>query len=224
MSIFSIGKTRFERLRTNTMVPSFSKRGLHGNQPRKDDTILEQIKSHIQSFPRRTSHYSRNKNAGKVYLHEDLNINRMWRLYLENNEPLQYDILKLGSGQINPCVKYEFYKNIFNTKYNIGFGLPRTDTCLKCDQYNEEIKNATNEETKQKLESERKLHHAKAESCYNLMDLKRKDTNTNPDIDIYSFDFKKTYLLQTCQQVYCSTNAYCGHITLEFMTSGLVTE
>ena len=32
-------------------------------------------------------------------------------------------------------VSYESYRDIFNNKFNIGFGYPRCDTCSECDAH-----------------------------------------------------------------------------------------
>ena len=37
-------------------------------------------------------------------------------------------------------VKQAFYRRIFNTKYNLSFGTPRTDVCTTCLRFSEEMK------------------------------------------------------------------------------------
>lgn len=40
----------------------------------------------------------------------------------------------------NLKVKYDYFRNIFDIDYNIGFGAPATDCCSTCISLKEEIK------------------------------------------------------------------------------------
>ena len=46
-----------------------------------------QVRDHILSFPSQESHYSRTKHAGKQYLDEKLSVQRMYFMYLQEEEP-----------------------------------------------------------------------------------------------------------------------------------------
>lgn len=46
--------------------------------------------------------------------------------------------------QPKPEVCYRLYYDIFTTEFNLGFGLPRTDTCSRCDELSLAIKQADN--------------------------------------------------------------------------------
>lgn len=65
-SILRIGKSRVERivkLIQNNVPSPVDKRGKHDNRGnKKSDHTMFQIETHIESFPSRQSHYSRNKN------------------------------------------------------------------------------------------------------------------------------------------------------------------
>lgn len=53
-------------------TPSSDKRGKHLNRTNKiSNETYQSIKLHIDSIPKYTSHYSRNKNPKKVYLDHD---------------------------------------------------------------------------------------------------------------------------------------------------------
>ena len=67
------------------------------------------------------------------------------------------------SGSATPVIKYEFYLNRFNTRHNLSFGRPRSDTCPTCDTFEIRIKEEQDGEAKAKVKSERQLHHCKAE-------------------------------------------------------------
>ena len=80
----------------------------------------------------------------KRFLNPELNINRMYHLYLEAEEPevlprereiisaRQQGISPLPE-KIKPVVEEHTYRKVFNTDFNLGFGLPRSDTCATCD-------------------------------------------------------------------------------------------
>ena len=73
----------------------------------------------------------------------------MWLLYVIENEPVQIDNIK----QKRKCtaeVKLHTYREEFN-ELNIGFGLPRFDTCAQCDRLEISI-----------AEAETRNDHAKA--------------------------------------------------------------
>ena len=109
------------------------------------------MRNHIKSFPRQTSHYSRQDAPLKRFLNPDLNISRMYNLYLEAHEPAvlnrEKEIVKAKQERIfplplkiKPVVTEHRYRMVFNRDFNLGFGLPRSDTCATCDKFNIVIK------------------------------------------------------------------------------------
>lgn len=129
MAMHGISKSKIQylvhSLRTIGKAPT-DNRGKHGNRPWKlSDETVNAIKQHIGSFPGRNSHYGL-KDTTKVYLSEELNISKMFSLFKE-----AYPTIKAS---------YESYRDIFNTKFNISFGYPRTDTCSECDEYTVKVK------------------------------------------------------------------------------------
>ena len=137
MNIHAIGKKRMARIKTSkaSCTPPIDKRGMHGKHVRKPEEVREQVRNHIRSFPKIQSHYSRHDNQNKHYLHPDLNVNRMWLLYLEKYEPTEREKYTRNEAEnMKPIVTYSFYKDIFFTEFNLGFGRPKSDTCLICDR------------------------------------------------------------------------------------------
>uniref|UniRef100_A0A915K0J0 Uncharacterized protein n=1 Tax=Romanomermis culicivorax TaxID=13658 RepID=A0A915K0J0_ROMCU len=102
--------------------PARRHQGKHENQPNKvPEDEIERIESHIRSFPAESSHYSRSCNPNHLYLSPTLSISKMYQLYLES------------SVEENRKWVSEFiYREVFVTKFNLGFGHPKTDTCAKC--------------------------------------------------------------------------------------------
>lgn len=97
-------------LKTTGTAPK-DMRGKHSSRPNKlSDVDLNSVIEHIGSFKGRKSHYSLKKSQ-KLYLPEELNIKKMFEMFKE-----KYPGVK---------VSYEKYRELFNTKFNTGFGYPR---------------------------------------------------------------------------------------------------
>lgn len=104
-------------------------RGKHLVRPHKiSDIVLFQLKTHIQSFPKQVSHYSRHDNNQKRFLSAELSINKIYEMYIEKYEPDIFEKLKNGEN-VKPIVKYPFFTKYFNTNFNLSFGNQKTDTC-----------------------------------------------------------------------------------------------
>nr|CAH7733297.1 unnamed protein product [Callosobruchus chinensis] len=129
-SLYQFSKKKVEviqnKLKSGQCAPSPDERGCHSNRPHKlDETVVNCITNHILKFPSEASHYSRNHNPHRKYLSPVLNISIMYKLYLqecdEEDRPKYFK-----------C-SYKSYNNIFSTKFNLGFGHPKSDICSTCD-------------------------------------------------------------------------------------------
>ncbi|KAJ8928292.1 hypothetical protein NQ314_019158 [Rhamnusium bicolor] len=108
------------------------------------------IHEHINSFPRSESHYCRKKST-KEYLSPDLNINRLYRAFIQKYP--------------NTNISSKHYRKIFKKDFpHLSFKHPRQDTCKTCDLLNCKVKSGENG-AKMKLE----LHHRKVESALSYM-------------------------------------------------------
>ena len=76
---------------------------------------------------------------------------------------------------------------------NLGFGLSRSDTCIKCDKINISIKDATMSGDQARLSQLllEKKHHRKAEKAYELMSPFSRKASTSPNRAKYTFEFQK---------------------------------
>ena len=102
-------------------VPPKDKRARHGNRPHKfTDEVRDSIIQHVSSFRARKSHYSSGQKQ-YVYLHEDLNVEKMQRLYKDAHPTNK--------------VSLSSYKKVFYYNFNTSLGYPRCDTCSTCDEY-----------------------------------------------------------------------------------------
>lgn len=80
---------------------------------------LEEIKEHINSFPRIESHYCRSSSK-REYLDSLLSIRKMFDMYkMVYSEP----------------VKENIYRKVFNEQFNLCFHQPKKDVCDLCSEF-----------------------------------------------------------------------------------------
>ena len=79
------------------------------------------VVAYIKKFKCVESHYSREKNAKRLYLQSDLNVREMWRMYSREHK-----------GNESLRVTESYFRTIFRTRFNIGFGTPKSDECSTC--------------------------------------------------------------------------------------------
>jgi hypothetical protein len=156
----------------------------------------EAVCQFISQFRAVQSHYSREKSV-RIYLPSDLNISRMCAMYNEAAEP-----------QLR--VKLSFFREVFVTRFNIGFGTPRTDVCSFCLAHEEQIKIEDNDDTKQQLQTELRVHKQRAKAFYDLLRERRADLLT------LSFDCEKNQVLPRVpdQSAYYSRQLYVYNCTV----------
>lgn len=136
-----------------------------GNHPtenrggdRKSEKYLPKMLSvqwFIEKFKCEESHYCRSKTK-RLYLPAGLNIKKMWRMYNAERD-------------IDLRVKQSFFRKIFNTNYNIGFGSPRTDVCSTCISLQERIKAEKDPLKKQEIITEKRIHRLKYKAFYQIL-------------------------------------------------------
>jgi len=137
-SLFGINKSRVDRiikpLQHNIPSPE-DKRGKHTNRRNsKGEKTVFQLETRIRSFPDHESHYSCNKNEPFRYLSPDLNIYKMYMLYMLKYENENWQQV-LENENIKPNLSYDYYRRYFLTNFKLSFGFPRSDTCyLVCDK------------------------------------------------------------------------------------------
>lgn len=186
-SLFGIRKSVVDRLihqiKNNKQSPE-DLRGKHTNHTNKiADNIQFNINAHINSFPKCQSHYSRSDNANVNYLSSELNISKMYKLYLEKHEPDIFQLIERGEKNIKPVVKYHYFVEYFKTNFNLSFGTPKTDTCQTCDRLKNLIDNENTPEIKLKFEVEKEDHLKKAELFYKDLKLYVEKAKSDEEIE-----------------------------------------
>nr|CAI5863861.1 unnamed protein product [Callosobruchus analis] len=154
LSIFGVIRARIRRLQQHLLLHGKSphdRRGKHNSRPKKTPNhVLKLIESHISSFKARRSHYSRRKNPDRLYLPETLSVRAMFKMFIE-----KYRIK----------ISYKGYWSVFNTSFNIKFGLHRSDTC---DRLMSQQNLCSNLEERRKIETERNIHSCRVDKFYEI--------------------------------------------------------
>lgn len=194
-SLQGVSRKRVERIvskvQENVPAPQ-DMRGKHLNRPNRiPEDIVHQLDSFIQSFPKRTSHYSRTKNEDKYYLSPELNMSKMHKLYIEKYEPEVFRAMQNDEQIISPRVTYHYFCHHFVTKYNYSFGKPRSDTCQTCDRLKNLIDAEKNEEVKKNLLTEKELHEKKATFFYTDLKEKMNEAKNSNEIEVLVFDYQQ---------------------------------
>ncbi len=135
----------------------------------------EEIRSHIMSFPKYISHYTRSQTNSK-YLNASLNLAKMYELY---------------KAKYQSPVSRSVYKRVFYEDFNLRFKKPKKDTCKKCDIYAAKIKSADPTE-RQILEEWHNNHLEEAEKLQELMKKDMENAKNDPDLETLTYDMQKT--------------------------------
>ena len=116
---------------------------------------VAKIDAHIQSFPKKISHYSA-RNV--TYLESGLNVLKM------------HELLLLKYPELTGIVKYEYYLKYFRDNFGYRFGRPQVDVCGTCEDLNMKIKSPVlNENAKRVAAAELMVHKRRTKKFYNKL-------------------------------------------------------
>lgn len=157
----------------------------------------EAIEKFIKTFKPLEIHYSREKNRNRVYLHPDLNIEKMWVMYNDQAQP-DYGVTR------------GLFRLVFNTSFNIGFGSPRQDVCSTCLQLSETLKIEKDPATRVSIMTQARVHKLRAAAFFNYLKEDRDDLIT------LSFDCEKNLPLPKIpdQATYYARQLYIYNFTV----------
>ena len=181
MSMTGIKDRGLRRLVDNlsrTGATAVDMRGKHNNRANKyPEETIRLVMDHIRSLKARRSHYSLKKSK-KFYISEDLTILKLCE-----------EFNRLHPGHAVDRIKYG---EIFNTRFNISIGYPRSDTCTKCNELESTILLAKTPEEKMKTEREKAGHLVAAQQWYDLKNRKTEAAKqAGSIIEVLAFDFQK---------------------------------
>ena len=165
-----------------TGLPAPDGRGKHTPHNKTPKSSEENVLKFIDSFPTYHSHYSRKENINRKYLPPDLNMSKMYEMYVQ----------KCQNEKDTPVSLFVF-RNIFNSKRNLHFHLPHKDTCQTCDAFAAELKGMEDGPEKAKKNAQHELHLCKADaaraSLKNDVDIAKQSNGTRA---VLTFDLQKT--------------------------------
>lgn len=176
LSLNSISNKALQRL-TNLLNAGelpVDKRGFHGHQPRKSDETLVKIKSHIESFPKKVSHYS---SRTVTYLDATLSVKKIYEMFIAKYPDLTNE------------VKYEYFLTAYKQDYGYRFGRPQVDVCSQCEDLNIKMKSSLNNNTKLVAAAEMLVHKRRANKFYKKMQSVPSLCEGKKDVMAISFDF-----------------------------------
>lgn len=168
LSLHALSNKAAHRLTTLLLAGSMpsDKRGKHikrGNA--LPDSAILKICSHINSFPKKETHYG---SKPLSYLDCQLTVKKMHEMFVLEN-------VDLGA-----IVKYEYYLKIFNEKIGYRFGRPQVDVCSTCEELGTKLKSQTlNENAKRVAAAELVVHKRRASKFYKKMEAVKELCKTN---------------------------------------------
>lgn len=142
-------------------------RGKHVPHNKLSKSRIDEVKKHIESFPRVNAHYVR-KETNRQFLAPELTLRKMYDLYVE----------ECKSNDRDP-VKLETYRNVFNKNYNLSFHVPKKDQCNTCNVYHRALEEGTvtaeqkddyekHQQRKKRAREEKETDKIKAQSQSNV--------------------------------------------------------
>lgn len=144
---------------------------------KKTEEEVEQVRSHIKSFPSFESHYTRRTNE-KKFLPSHLNLRIMYDLYCEKTE--------------KPVSRKIYEREFHNMK--LCFKKPKVDTCHKCDVLTMKIKvasEAADDKSKSEAEDELRVHHEAADGAYESKRIDKEAAKNNETKKCFVFDLQQ---------------------------------
>ncbi|XP_072763725.1 uncharacterized protein [Anoplolepis gracilipes] len=183
INTFQISTGRIDRiLKSHENIPKDMRGKMVGSCRRTSELLTNTVIDHIKSFPAFESHYTRSQNPERMFLNPELNIRKMYDLYLE----------KCNENNLSSVVNEWTYRKIFKRDFKLHFHLPRKDTCAKCDFLNMKIKTTTDDEEKTILVERHDVHLQNAELARKALQEDKILASENPDTYFaFSFDLQK---------------------------------
>ncbi|CAH1106789.1 unnamed protein product [Psylliodes chrysocephalus] len=160
----------------------------------KRDLIFPFVKNILETLI--SSHYTRAHNPRRQYLNPDLNIKKVYELYVTECE----------KENVAP-VKEKYYYNVFSTKFNLHFKQPSEDTCQTCDAFQIKIQSSDDEGIKM-AKIEKETHLEETERARSQMAADRMATSEK--LFVFSFDLEKALAFPklTTSVAYYKRNLY----------------
>lgn len=200
---FFLSALKVTRNRVEYFMKLFYYTGRVGTETRggnRKENLFRERKNLVRQFLFKLkcteSHYCRSSTQERKYLPSDLSINKLYKMF------------KIEHPQSS--VKKSYFRQIFNKDFNLGFGSPRTDACSKCIELEERIKKEKDQEKKNNLIIEKRVHKLRAKAFFKLLQEKADGMIT------FSFDCQKNNPLPRVpdQSAYYARQLYLYNFTI----------
>jgi hypothetical protein len=196
---------KYSRLRTKILKnrgETEDKRGKHDSQYNKIPLEVEiDIREFIENYPSQESHYSPTVKTGRKYIESNKNISILYREFIEMYT--EYD----------DYVHYQFFYHIFKD-CNVGFGVPRSDICGTCEEFNVKIKSAIVEKSdllENELKTSLNKHQIEADFFYKLQNELKSLAKSDPRVAVISMDYEKNFFVPVTK---VSTEYYSRQLSI----------
>lgn len=178
MNLYAISHFRVQRLTLllNRGESPKDMRGKHNNRPSSVTAeSRNKIKSHIESFPYKISHYATKEVR---YLNSKLNVKSMFELFIKKYP------------ELDKIVKYEFYLQYFKENFSLRFGRPQVDVCSECERLGTKLRNVNlNDNAKRVCAAELIVHKRRANKFYSKLKEVEELSKKHPHILGITFDY-----------------------------------
>lgn len=157
-TVLGVGRGRLTRLISHYHKSGEAKKESRGGDHKiaKYGAKRESVYNFISKLKARESHYGRNKSCRLYLPHEFKSKKNLCRIYnLHQDESKQ--------------VKCAFFKKIFNTRFNLAFGTPRTDVCSFCLRYKHLLSVEKDPEKKANIRGLLRAHKLRGKAFYKLL-------------------------------------------------------
>ncbi|KAK3917941.1 STAM-binding protein-like A [Frankliniella fusca] len=160
------------------------KRGKHTPKHKLKPETVEEVTTHVLGFPSYKFHYKRSEVGDTRYLPSHLDIRQMYNMYIDEGHTF---------------VSYSTYERIFNT-LGRSFKKPSTDTCQKCDSWQQMLREEKDPQKREEIERLRNAHLDRAQAAYDLKRKLKEEAQSDPSLRVLIFDLEQvleTPLLST---------------------------
>lgn len=169
-------RTSVGKITSTGTVQKEQRGGRYESLAEKDAALRKSVEQHINRFPKVESHYCR-KSSSRQYLHSELTLQKMYELYLlENND--------------QEAASLSTYTRVFKGM-NLSFHNPKKDQCSLCLSYrngDDEAKRNLEERYQRHLHEKKKIREIK-EACKDL------SVKSNNEIVSAVFDLQQVIYL-----------------------------
>lgn len=149
-----------------------------GDSKPKLEELKSKIIDHIQSFKCREWYYGKVSEFNRIYLPYEFNVRKMHKIFL---------------GKYSVSCKYHYYYDVFRTKFNLGFGTLKIDTCSTCETFKNKMKLALDDDLRKTMVVEQLVHKTRVRRFF-------QELNKVPERTItINFDLMQNMLLLRTQ-------------------------